>query len=80
MYTVLSITLPFFAVIFLGTFFKESAPVEDTITFSSIVILGKLKTLEPVATIMFFPLIILYGKSKTNKFKHLKNGCQRRKS
>ena len=41
---------------FFGTLFKDSAPVEEIIFFSSIFIPGKDDTAEPVAITIFFDL------------------------
>ena len=48
---------PPITIIFLGTFFKERAPVEDTILSSSKLIFGILEGSEPVAIIIFSPSI-----------------------
>ena len=50
------ITPPPITTILLGTFSKAKAPVEDTITFSSIFIFGNVAIEDPVAIIICLPI------------------------
>ena len=54
------ITPPPITIIFLGTILSSRAPVDVTIFFSSILILGKTEGSEPVAMIILLVLIISF--------------------